>query len=116
MLRLEHDDMLVSDGLSDGELVCISPMQTVVEGMLVNRSGNRPRHMHKLIHWFVHNSVAANLLMMILVVGGLLALPRIHQEEFPTLDVDAVSVRVPYLGAAPTEVESAVCAPCGRGC
>ena len=48
-------------------------------------------------------------LMMILMVGGLLALPRIHQEEFPTLDVDAVSVRVPYLGAAPTEVESAVC-------
>ncbi|MDH3994590.1 MAG: efflux RND transporter permease subunit, partial [Gammaproteobacteria bacterium] len=65
--------------------------------------------MHKLIHWFVHNTVAANLLMMILMVGGLLALPRIHQEEFPTLDVDAVSVRVPYLGAAPTEVESAVC-------
>ena len=35
ILRLEHDDMLVSDGLSDGELVSISPMQTVVEGMLV---------------------------------------------------------------------------------
>ena len=65
--------------------------------------------MHKIIHWFVHNTVAANLLMMILVVGGLLALPRIHQEEFPTLDVDAVRVNIPYLGAAPTEVESAVC-------
>jgi len=62
-----------------------------------------------MIDWFVHNSVAANLLMMILVVGGLLALPRTHQEEFPTLDVDAVQVKVPYLGAAPTEVESAVC-------
>ena len=35
ILRLEHDDMLISDGLSDGELVSISPMQTVVEGMLV---------------------------------------------------------------------------------
>ena len=65
--------------------------------------------MHSMIHWFVHNSVAANLLMMILVVGGLLALPRTHQEEFPTLDVDAVQVKVPYLGAAPTEVESGVC-------
>ena len=65
--------------------------------------------MHKIIDWFVHNSVAANLLMMILVVGGLLALPRTHQEEFPTLNVDAVRVNVPYLGAAPTEVESAVC-------
>ncbi|MCB1703239.1 MAG: efflux RND transporter permease subunit [Halioglobus sp.] len=65
--------------------------------------------MHKMIAWFVDNPVAANLLMMILVAGGLLALPLIHQEEFPTLDVDAVQIRVPYLGAAPEEVESAVC-------
>ncbi|NOR40446.1 MAG: hypothetical protein GQ537_04490, partial [Gammaproteobacteria bacterium] len=64
--------------------------------------------MYKIINWFVHNTVAANLLMMILVVGGLLALPRTHQEEFPTINVDAVRVSVPYLGAAPTEVESAV--------
>ena len=35
LLRLEHDDMLVRDGLADGELVCLSPMQTVVDGMLV---------------------------------------------------------------------------------
>lgn len=34
-LRLEHDDVLVGAGLSDGELVSISPMQTVVEGMHV---------------------------------------------------------------------------------
>ena len=35
LLRLEHDDILVSAGVKDGELVCVSPMQTVVEGMLV---------------------------------------------------------------------------------
>jgi RND family efflux transporter MFP subunit len=35
VLRLEHDEMLVNGGLKDGELVCISPMQTVVEGMHV---------------------------------------------------------------------------------
>lgn len=34
-LRLEHDDVLVAAGLSDGELVSVSPMQTVVEGMHV---------------------------------------------------------------------------------
>ncbi|NQX90173.1 MAG: efflux RND transporter permease subunit, partial [Halioglobus sp.] len=65
--------------------------------------------MHKLIIWFVNNPVAANLLMFILVGGGLIALPQIHQEEFPTLNVDAVQITVAYLGAAPTEVESAVC-------
>lgn len=36
LLRLEHDEMLVSDGLEDGEMVCVSAMQTVVDGMLVN--------------------------------------------------------------------------------
>ncbi len=65
--------------------------------------------MTKLIHWFGHNPIAANLLMCILVVGGLLALPRTHQEEFPNIEVDAVRITVPYLGAAPTEVESGVC-------
>ena len=35
ILRLEHDEMLIDKGLSEGELVCISPLQTVVEGMLV---------------------------------------------------------------------------------
>ena len=36
ILRLEHDDMLVDGGLEAGELVCVSPLQTVVEGMRVN--------------------------------------------------------------------------------
>lgn len=35
ILRLEHDEMLIDGGLSDGELVCISPLQTVVDGMRV---------------------------------------------------------------------------------
>lgn len=35
LLRLEHDEMLVRAGLEDGELVCISPLQTVVDGMRV---------------------------------------------------------------------------------
>ena len=65
--------------------------------------------MNRVIEWFAHNPVAANLLMWILIVGGLLALPRTHQEEFPNLEVDAVQVSVPYLGAAPAEVEAGVC-------
>lgn len=36
ILRLEHDEMLIDDGLTDGELVCISPLQTVVDGMAVD--------------------------------------------------------------------------------
>ena len=35
VLRVEHDEVLISKGLEDGERVCVSPLQTVVEGMLV---------------------------------------------------------------------------------
>lgn len=65
--------------------------------------------MPRLIAWFVDNPVAANLLMFILVVGGLLALPQIHKEEFPNIDTDYIQITVPYRGAAPAEVEEGVC-------
>jgi multidrug efflux pump subunit AcrB len=61
------------------------------------------------IAWFVVNPVAANLLMWVLVVGGLGALVTLHQEEFPNIDVKMIQVMVPYLGAAPEEVEQGVC-------
>jgi RND family efflux transporter MFP subunit len=35
LLRIEHDEVLISKGLEDGELVCISALQTVVDGMRV---------------------------------------------------------------------------------
>ncbi len=35
VLRVEHDEVLISHGLDNGERVCVSPLQTVVEGMLV---------------------------------------------------------------------------------
>ena len=65
--------------------------------------------MHTAIAWFSRNPVAANLMMAVLCVGGLLALLTVSQEEFPSFDVRVVNVNVPYLGAAPEEVEQGVC-------
>ena len=64
--------------------------------------------MKRIIGWFVGNPVAANLLMMILVVSGLISVFQIRQEEMPAIDLDVVTVTVPYLGAAPEEVENGV--------
>lgn len=64
--------------------------------------------MKRIIAWFVSNPVAANLLMMILIVGGLISIFQIRQEEFPPIELNTVSVSVPYLGAAPEEVENGV--------
>ena len=61
------------------------------------------------IAWFAQNPVAANLLMLILLLGGVLSMLTVHQEEFPNIDPEIVSIVVPYLGAAPEEVEQGVC-------
>ena len=64
--------------------------------------------MRRVIGWFVSNPVAANLLMTILVVGGLIAAFQIRHEELPSIEPNLVTVSVPYLGAAPEEVENGV--------
>jgi multidrug efflux pump subunit AcrB len=54
------------------------------------------------------NSIAANLLMLVLVLGGLAMIPRIKQEVFPEVALDIVTVTVAYPGAGPEEVEEGV--------
>ncbi len=54
------------------------------------------------------NAVAANLLMLFLIVGGLLFAQSVKQEVFPEVDLDIVTVTVSYPGASPDEVEEGV--------
>ncbi len=61
-----------------------------------------------MIRWFTQNGVAANLLAGIIIVAGLFTAMSIKLELFPELDLDMVSVAVPYPGAAPEEVESGI--------
>ena len=65
--------------------------------------------MSRLLEWFAENSVAANLIMILIIAGGLLTLSDIKQEVFPEFSSDLITVSVPYLGAAPEEVEGGVC-------
>ena len=65
--------------------------------------------MNRAIAWFAENGVAANLLMAVIIVGGLMTIPTIKQEVFPEFSTDLISVTVPYPGAAPQEVEEGVC-------
>ena len=65
--------------------------------------------MHGMIAWFARNSVAANLLMAFIVVSGLIGAFNVRAETYPEFSLDMVDIQVPYLGAAPEEVEAAVC-------
>ncbi len=55
------------------------------------------------------NHVAANILMFFLLAGGAISLSRLPVKVFPDLETQMITVRVPYLGAAPAEVEEGVC-------
>ena len=65
--------------------------------------------MQNVSEWFARNPVAANLLMAFIVIGGLLGMANVRGETFPDVAVDTHFIQVPYLGAAPEEVETAVC-------
>ncbi|MEM9057561.1 MAG: efflux RND transporter permease subunit, partial [Pseudomonadota bacterium] len=61
-----------------------------------------------LIAWFARNTVAANLLMLTIIVCGLYSAFTIRKQTTPDFELNMVNIRVPYLGAAPQEVEEGV--------
>ena len=64
--------------------------------------------MRAAIAWMARNHVAANLLMLVFVVGGLTLGSKIKQEVFPEVALDWISITVPYPGAGPEEVEEGI--------
>jgi len=62
-----------------------------------------------IIYWFASNSVAANLLMVCLLVGGLYTAMNLKKEMFPSTTINQVQITMIYPGAAPDEVEKGIC-------
>lgn len=65
--------------------------------------------MNGLIKWFVHNPVAANLLMLAILFGGLLTLPTFNREIMPAMPARFIQISVAYPGGDPVEVEDRIC-------
>ena len=61
-----------------------------------------------IIAWFASNHVAANLMMWFIIVAGLISVVTIRKQTTPEIDLNLIQVQVPYLGAAPQEVEEGV--------
>lgn len=64
--------------------------------------------MNGLITWWVRNPVAANMLMMGILVAGALGFTRMDREFFPTISATRAVVEVVWPGAAPQEVEEQI--------
>ncbi|MGD8505012.1 MAG: efflux RND transporter permease subunit, partial [Syntrophobacterales bacterium] len=60
------------------------------------------------IAWMAGHSVTANLLMVVLLVGGIIFSLKIKKEVFPDFELDRVNITVPYPGASPEEIEKGI--------
>ena len=61
-----------------------------------------------LYAWFADNHVAANLLMLMLMLGGAVAVMNSSAEIFPEIDPHTITITVPYPGSTPEEVEESI--------
>ena len=69
------------------------------------------RHRDDLLGTFAHHRVAANLLMIIMLLSGAFALDRLNVQFFPTFDLEIVTVRVVWTGASAEDVEDGITNP-----
>ena len=60
------------------------------------------------IRWMANNHVAANLLMLFFLAGGIVVSMQIKQEVFPDIALDYINIQVAYPGAGPEEVEEGI--------
>ena len=64
-----------------------------------------------MIRWMAEHKVAANLLMLILLVWGGMSTLNLKQELFPEFELDLIRVSISYPGATPEEVEESIIVP-----
>ena len=64
--------------------------------------------MKNAVTWFTGNHVAANLLMIFLLVAGIFTTCTMKVEVFPETELDIIRITTQYSGASPAEVETAV--------
>ena len=65
--------------------------------------------MHRIIAWFARNGVAANLLMVAILAGGVWSgFNRIVLQQFPDFPLRFITVSMLYRGATPGEVEQSI--------
>lgn len=62
-----------------------------------------------MIRFFVHHATAANLLMLMVAVLGMVGLSTLRRETFPDFSLDMVQISVVYPGATAEDVEDAIC-------
>ena len=65
--------------------------------------------MKSLIRILLKNPVFVNMIMFMVLAGGIVGAFSMSREMFPRFDLDMVSVSVTYSGTDPAEIEESIC-------
>ncbi|MEM1102933.1 MAG: efflux RND transporter permease subunit [Pseudomonadota bacterium] len=79
----------------------LEPAEPAAHAVIAGQGGG-------LIAWFARNPVAANLLMVACLIGGIAGYLTVDREVFPNINPDSVSIDVSWPGASPQDVEEQI--------
>ncbi len=107
---------LITGGVAEGARIVVSAPSPAMPGMLlavtedIGPDGAACRGRQRgMIRFFAGHPTIANLLMILFLVAGLFVAPTLLRETFPRAEQNEVEITVPYPGARPEDVESAIC-------
>jgi multidrug efflux pump subunit AcrB len=61
-----------------------------------------------LIAYFANNSVAANLMMVFIIIMGIVSYFTIQRQMFPNIEINYINIYANYPGASPQEIEESI--------
>ena len=67
-----------------------------------------PKAAGGILSYFTRHGTAANLLLIVLIIAGLVSLPRMRAQFFPDVIIDNVTVSVIWQGAGAEDVDDAI--------
>lgn len=63
---------------------------------------------------FAEHRVAANLLMLLMILAGIWGLKKLNTQFFPSFELDVITIAVPWSGAAAEDIERSIVLPIER--
>jgi multidrug efflux pump subunit AcrB len=86
-------------------------MSTQIESQTKPQSSKAMGHQNVLLGLFANHKVAPNLLMIMMILAGIVALTKLNVQFFPSFELDSISVSTSWTGASAEDVETGITNP-----
>ena len=86
-------------------------MSSQMESQTPSPSDSKSRHQNDLIGLFANHRVAPNLLMIMMILAGIIALTKLNVQFFPSFELDSISVSTTWTGASAEDIETGITNP-----